>query len=225
MFRVGEFRKKRAAFRTEIGNDGWNWAIGDPNTTTGDFTFGTNNSALNQKKEVLFGKKLVQTLNQYFTRQMRLGFLIEQSPEMENRVQLSKTERDDLGIPRAELTYNLSDYTKNGFVAAKKVASEIFKLMEATEYTQPPKTNDGATTFEYEGSAFKFYGAGHIVGTYRMGNSGKNSVVNTDQRSWDHDNLYMVGSGTFPTTATANPTLTIVALAFKTGDAIIKALK
>lgn len=225
--RTGEFRKDRAAFRIEIGNEGWNWAIGDPNTTTGDFVFGTNKSKLNQKKEVLFGAELVQTLNKYFTREMRLGFLIEQSPEADNRVQISKTERDHLGIPRAELTYNLSNYTKKGFVAAKKVASEIFNLMGATEYTRPPDppTKESATTFEFEGSLFKFYGAGHIVGTYRMGDSGKDSVVNTDQRSWDHDNLYMVGSGTFPTVATANPTLTIVALAFKTGEAIIKALQ
>jgi glucose dehydrogenase len=40
------------------------------------------------------------------------------------------------------------------------------------------------------------------------------------QRSWDHDNLYLVGSGTFPTAATANPTLTIAALALRTAKNI-----
>jgi glucose dehydrogenase len=42
------------------------------------------------------------------------------------------------------------------------------------------------------------------------------------QRSWDHPNLYLVGSGTFPTGATANPTLTIAALSLRTADHIVK---
>ena len=40
--------------------------------------------------------------------------------------------------------------------------------------------------------------------------------------SHDHDNLYLVGSGTFPTGGTANPTLTIAALALRTADRIVK---
>jgi glucose dehydrogenase len=42
------------------------------------------------------------------------------------------------------------------------------------------------------------------------------------QQSWDHANLYLVGSGTFPTSATANPTLTIAALSLRTADHLIK---
>ena len=54
------------------------------------------------------------------------------------------------------------------------------------------------------------------MGTYRMGHTEKDSVVDSFQKSHDHDNLYLVGSGTFPTGATANPTLTIAALALRT---------
>src|SRR5262249_2005758 len=61
-----------------------------------------------------------------------------------------------------------------------------------------------------------YVGAGHIMGTCRMGAKKDNSVVNSDQQSWDHDNLYLVGSSTFPTGATANPTLTIAALSLRT---------
>ena len=64
--------------------------------------------------------------------------------------------------------------------------------------------------------------------TYRRhlshGNNQSNSVVNDMQRSWDHDNLYLVGSGTFPTVATANPTLTIAALCLRTAEKIKSAL-
>ena len=41
------------------------------------------------------------------------------------------------------------------------------------------------------------------------------------QRSHDHENLYLVGSGSFPTVATANPTLTLAALCLRTANHII----
>jgi choline dehydrogenase-like flavoprotein len=65
-------------------------------------------------------------------------------------------------------------------------------------------------------------GAGHLMGTHRMGANAKDSVVDSFQRSWDHKNLFLVGSGTFPTTGTANPTLTIAALSLRTGDRILR---
>jgi choline dehydrogenase-like flavoprotein len=67
-----------------------------------------------------------------------------------------------------------------------------------------------------------YMGAGHVMGTYRMGSDPDRSVVDSFQRSHDHDNLYLVGSGTFPTGGTANPTLTIAALALRTAERIAK---
>ena len=61
-----------------------------------------------------------------------------------------------------------------------------------------------------------------LGGTHRMGTDRSNSVVDDMQRSWDHDNLYLVGCGSFPTVATANPTLTMAALALRTADHIVK---
>ena len=58
-----------------------------------------------------------------------------------------------------------------------------------------------------------------------MGVNNSDSVVNSFQRSHDHENLYLVGSGTFPTVATANPTLTIAALCLRTADRIIQTLR
>jgi choline dehydrogenase-like flavoprotein len=59
------------------------------------------------------------------------------------------------------------------------------------------------------------------MGTCRMGDDPKESVVDKFQRSHDHKNLYLVGSSTFPTGATANPTLTIAALSLRTAKHII----
>ena len=50
------------------------------------------------------------------------------------------------------------------------------------------------------------------------------SVVDASQRSHDIPNMWVVGSGSFPTVCTANPTLTLMALAFKSADSIIAAL-
>ena len=61
-------------------------------------------------------------------------------------------------------------------------------------------------------------GAGHIIGTARMGNDPKSSVVDSELRSHDHPNLFILGSAVFPTSATANPTLTIAALSLRAAD-------
>ena len=63
-------------------------------------------------------------------------------------------------------------------------------------------------------------GADHIIGTYRMGTDPATSLVNLQGRTHDHPNLYLVGSGVFPTSGTANPTMTLAALAMWTGETI-----
>jgi glucose dehydrogenase len=221
--RDGAFRRDRAAFRIEIGNEGWNFPIGDPETTTLDFVLGRNASALNAAGKALSGNAFTAALNHALTRQFRLAFLVEQSPEETNAVTLAG-QKDHLGIPRPQITYDISDYTKNGFVAAKKAADALFSAMGAEQFTSAP-SDDDPTSFELavdgKNVRMKYFGAGHVAGTLRMGDTRKTSVVNADQRSWDHHNLFMVGSATFPTIATGNPTLTLAALALRTAKTIV----
>ena len=47
--------------------------------------------------------------------------------------------------------------------------------------------------------------SGHVMGTYRMGTDPKRSVVTPDQRAHDHANLFLLGSGVFPTSAASIP--------------------
>ena len=82
--------------------------------------------------------------------------------------------------------------------------AEIFGLLGATEIQHRPVAE----------------GAGHIIGTARMGNDPKTSVVDRDLRSHDHPNLFILGSAVFPTSATANPTLTIAALSLRAADQV-----
>jgi len=62
------------------------------------------------------------------------------------------------------------------------------------------------------------------VGTHRMGDHAATSVVDDRQRSWDHENLYLVGAGSSPTIATSNPTLTLTALALRAADGMLEDL-
>ncbi|MBL4606023.1 MAG: GMC family oxidoreductase [Flavobacteriaceae bacterium] len=142
--RDGAFRKDRAAYRIEIGNEGWQWATGDPFTSLADYVFGQNNTQTNgpgtngQGKALkvnpdlpdnskLFGKELVDNLNHIYTRQIRLGYLIEQLPYEGNSVELSETLTDNLGLPRPKVNYQTpEDYVRDAFVSAKEVSTEIF---------------------------------------------------------------------------------------------------
>ncbi|HWF87372.1 MAG TPA: GMC family oxidoreductase [Pyrinomonadaceae bacterium] len=233
--RDGEFRKYRASFRMEIGNEGWNFAVGDPYTTARDFITGTNDSNLNDggpngKPVRLGGTALALKLNNLLTRQFRIACMFDQSPLADNRVTLDvdpntgkPNHTDGLGIPRPKVEYGMDPYTMEGFRMAAFVCSAIYKQMGATEFT---RTSVGATgDFTYRGQNYHYYGAGHVVGTHRMGNDPYTSVVDASQRSHDLPNMWVVGSGSFPTVCTANPTLTLMALAFKSADSIIAALK
>ena len=63
------------------------------------------------------------------------------------------------------------------------------------------------------------WGGGHTMGTTRMGTSRATSVVDADCRVHGYANLYVAGSSVFPSGGgSANPTLTIVALALRLAD-------
>jgi choline dehydrogenase-like flavoprotein len=224
----GPFRRERGAFRVDIGNEGFNFVVGgDPNITTVDFVNGLNNTGANRDKQALFGKALANKLNDSFTRQFRCGFLVEQSPESSNKVTLSKSHVDGLRLPRPEISYSLSDYTRKGIVAAYQMKTLLFRKMGITPgneltHIAPDDPTRFSEKINGQDVTLNYMGAGHIMGTYRMGTAPGNSVVNDMQQSWDHANLFLVGSGTFPTGATANPTLTISALSLRTADHLIK---
>jgi choline dehydrogenase-like flavoprotein len=129
---------------------------------------------------------------------------VEQSPDAENRVTLDPEKRDANGVPLPQIHYDFDEYTRNGLDAAEKAHDEIFQALGASNIRHSPDIQ----------------GAGHIIGTVRMGADASSAVVNSDLRSFDHPNLFLLGSGTFPTSATANPTLTIAALTLRSVDAI-----
>jgi len=64
----------------------------------------------------------------------------------------------------------------------------------------------------------------HEVGTTRMGNDARRSVVNKYQQLHDAQNVFVVDGGPFVSQADKNPTWTILALSWRTSDYIVEQL-
>ena len=62
---------------------------------------------------------------------------------------------------------------------------------------------------------------GHMQGSLRMGLSKDNSVIDRDLLHHDIRNLVVVGTSTFPTTGSANPTLTAAALSLRAAERLV----
>lgn len=211
-FRDGDFRKDHAPWIIPIDNWGWGWPEFSPGTDVQE--------AVDEGK---FGKELRKHLNEILTKQVLLHFECEQLPNPNNRVTIDVKYKDQLDNYRPVIHYDLTDYELKAFEAAIEVWEQIFKANGITNFTKYYKEEPGYV--EYNHKDYTYRGAGHIVGTHRMGSEKENSVVNPDQRTWDHENLFLVGCGNMPTLGTSNPTLTMTALTFRAAEAILTQLE
>jgi len=212
-FRDGPFRSEHAAWISPFDNWGWSWP-----------TFAPGTDVSNALAAGMFGKKLRTHLNEVITRQFLLHFECEQSPEPTNRVTIDPAFTDPLGNYMPVINYGASDYLRKSFLASKTVSDQVFKANEIQDFTvYNPVTDAGYVV--YEGQGYTYRGAGHIVGTHRMGFTKDDSVVNYEQRTWDHPNLFLAGCGNMATLGTSNPTLTMTALTFMAAEAILKQLE
>jgi choline dehydrogenase-like flavoprotein len=195
--RAGDWRADHGAFRIQLDNRGWEWPTGGPATTVRELI-----------KQGLRGDDLDRALADHSSREVTFVPMVEQLPSPDNRIVPDFDRRDAIGIPRPLITFKIDDYSKRALEHGRRIAREIAKALKATEV--------------HEGT--DILSSGHVMGTYRMGTDPKQSVVNADQRSHDHPNLFLLGSGVFPTSAASNPTLTIAALALRAVSAIQRAI-
>jgi choline dehydrogenase-like flavoprotein len=210
--RDGPFRKEQAAFSVDIHNDGWGWALGSP-------LYDLN---LLVDEENKFGATLRYDLAHRITRQLQLAFMIEVLPSQSNRVRVDPGYRDALDNMRPVISFAVPEYTMRAVAYAHQFARIVFQRLGASDCTAYDPEDYGYVT--YEGVGYAIRGGNHLAGTHVMGNSKSNSVVNTDQRSWNHENLYLVGGGSMPSIGTANVTLTIAALCYKSAKAMLAQL-
>jgi choline dehydrogenase-like flavoprotein len=127
-----------------------------------------------------------------------VGVLNELLPHPENRITLAE-ERDRWGLPVARMDYSLSENDKRNMAYSTKVINDILNAAGA---------QDKLTIQRYA----------HLVGGARMGLSPEESVVDADHKIWETPNVYICDGSVCPTQGSANPALTIMALASRLAD-------
>ncbi|CAB1369705.1 GMC family oxidoreductase [Denitratisoma oestradiolicum] len=154
----------------------------------------------------LWGSALKDYLRQ-FQQVHALIAIGEDLPVHGNQVDLDPTHRDEHGLPVWRIThaYHPNDLKLKAYYEQKML--EIAQAAGA-EKSWVVDMTQGST--------------GHLMGTCRMGDDPEKSVLDRWCRSHDVDNLWVVDGSCFPTSGGYNPTLTIVANAYRVADHFVR---
>jgi len=210
--RNGEFRKDFASIATIIINGGF-----DP-------TNGPLNEADRAIKEGRFGSALRNQVFNATATQVYFDNSVEVLPDPENRMTLAWDERDDTGLPRPKISYKIDEYSVEGvYISWKRAWDMLWALGAKTDMHGDPLTKPTRKAFDaYVAKHGIASGAAMIAGTTRMGNDPKSSVVDPYCRSHDHNNLFIVGTGTYVTSGSVSPSLTAAAISVRSADHIFE---
>jgi choline dehydrogenase-like flavoprotein len=140
-------------------------------------------------------REYMRDYNHWYT----LGILSELLPQPENRVTIAHGVTDQNGIPVARLDYSQCENDRKNIAFGKQTIHDIFEAAGAQDFL---------ITDRYA----------HLVGGCRMGTDPEQSVVDSDHRCWDVPNLFIADGSVMPTQGSANPALTIMALASRLAE-------
>lgn len=161
------------------------------------------------RREINWGETHHDGFDRRFGHIASLATIIEDLPELDNRVTLDPELTDSDGVPAPKVTYRISDNSK-------KMLSQAIQ--------------NGRTLMK-EAGAIRTYGFGpvretgwHLMGTAKMGDDPSNSVVNSNGETHDVPHLYVADSSVFVTSGGVNPTSTLQAVALRIADAIAESL-
>jgi choline dehydrogenase-like flavoprotein len=155
-------------------------------------------------------KKMLAT---YFTHTMTVLAHISSLPQLRNSISLDPDLKDAWGLPAMRVTF---DFHPDD---VKTLHWALTKQVEILDAAGAKKTwTSGSTLAENTPST-------HLMGTCRMGNDPKQSVVNRFNRAHDVPNLVIADGSSFVTAARQQPTATIQALSYRTADFAIQAAK
>lgn len=125
---------------------------------------------------------------------------------------------DKYGIPVLKFNYTWSDHEIKQAKHMQDTFEEIISAMGGIPNGEKPGA-DRKYGLENPGRII------HEVGTTRMGDNPKRSVLNKYNQAHDVDNLFVVDGGAFVSQADKNPTWTILALSMRASEYIIDQLK
>ncbi|MBI3210420.1 MAG: GMC family oxidoreductase [Candidatus Solibacter usitatus] len=127
----------------------------------------------------------------------------------ENRVELERNRVDAWGIPVLKINAEYGDNEKKLWHDGREQASEMLKAAGATEVN---------LTGQYSIPGFCI----HEVGTARMGNDRKTSVVNKYCQAHEVPNLFVTDGACWVSSGCQNPTLTMMAITVRACDYIVR---
>jgi choline dehydrogenase-like flavoprotein len=150
----------------------------------------------------LWGRELVEYLDRY-NHFAGIGANGDCLPSERNFLELSGSERDAFGVPKAVIHFSYGENELRMSEHAAKVMTAAWEAAGATDI------------WTFERSA-------HVIGTCRMGDDPETNVVDAFGRSHDVANLWISDNSTFPGALAANPALTIMALALRSARQFLR---
>jgi gluconate 2-dehydrogenase alpha chain len=159
-----------------------------------------------------WGSEWKQQAVHWYDRTGRIQLYGEHLAYRTNYMDLDPTYKDRFGKPLIRMTLDWNDNERKmvEFMTAKAV--EIARAMGAREMTPFP----GLTHYD----ATRYQGT-HVQGGAIMGATPERAVVSPYLQHWEMQNLFVLGASAFPHNPSGNPTLTAVALTYRTADAIV----
>ena len=134
-------------------------------------------------------------------------------PRPENQVTVEGTSLDAFGIPLQKIVFSIGENERKMIEEMYDTAEEIMHAAKAE------LINYRRGAVDVAGSAI------HEHGTCRMGEDPKRSALNGFCQMHEVKNLFVVDGSAFPSASEKNPTLTILALAWRATDYLAEELK
>jgi choline dehydrogenase-like flavoprotein len=165
-----------------------------------------------------YGRQLKQDYRRYYGATIYLGGRGEMVPNESCYCELDPNVVDRWGIPVLRFNWKWSDHELNQARHMQQTFREIFREMggDALDPMPGPEEDYGLAP----GGLII-----HELGTTRMGNNPRTSVLNSNCRAHEVPNLFVTDGGPFVSQADKNPTWTILALAWRTADHIVSERK
>jgi choline dehydrogenase-like flavoprotein len=165
-----------------------------------------------------YGNSLRSDVKKYYGSVVGFGGRGESIAMKDNYCEIDPSVVDEFGIPVLRFHYNWSDFERKQAKHMHETFDELIHNMGGEALSAAPVA-DREYGLEAPGRII------HEVGTTRMGNDPKTSVVNQFQQLHDANNVFIVDAGPFVSQADKNPTWTILALSWRTCDYIVEQLK
>ncbi|RAP77306.1 GMC family oxidoreductase [Paenibacillus montanisoli] len=150
-----------------------------------------------------------ETMRETYLRSSQIQGPIQEIPTAESRVRLSTTVKDRYGLPVAQLSGSVHPESLR---ASVMLAEQAEKWLWAAGARQVWRTKAGNG----------LSGGQHQAGTLRMGNDPSTSVTDPMGRVHGYENLWVSDGSVHVTNGGVNPVLTIMALAFRTAENLVK---